>query len=444
MRHVRITVGLVAWAMGIACFVVWIKGYLFDQRAGGRRVATDLWEFASAERRFVRLDMEGTWPLAVGDPIYRVDGPDSIQQVGEIRRVVPRDSFDPSDTTAGPLFEALLYPNAPHVGRDSYMKYYTTPRSLTWVMETMLPPEKQARIAREIVATYETYRGEIVDAIRPVVTAGLFDALSVAEDDLAKAVARRRGELTKLGERYQDDVVQQEIIPLVRKEIWPIVQRHAEPLANEIGQEMFARASLWRFGWRALYDKSFLPQKNLTQSEWHRFVNEEGVPVLERHQQDIIAVQRKVLEQIARNQKVREALRHNLERVADDPEFRAIVWQIFRESVVDNPRLRKKLEQRWRSAEARQAVQLAADYVEPCVRRIGDLLFGTREAGIAPEFAQVLRNQILDKDCRWLVIMSPADAAPLESLAKHSVLPVRHGGYPDVNPFAVQLQETVR
>ena len=133
-------------------------------------------------------------------------------------------------------------------------------------------------------------------------------------------------------------------------------------------------------------------------------------------------------------------MRRNLSRVIDDPEFRAIVWQVFREVLVDNPRLRQRLEQRWQTAEARQAVELAADYVEPCVRRIGDLLFGTREAGIAPEFAQVLRNQILDKDCRWLVLNTPADSVPIKKIPANTLLPVHLGGYPDVNPFAVQLQ----
>ena len=128
------------------------------------------------------------------------------------------------------------------------------------------------------------------------------------------------------------------------------------------------------------------------------------MPVLNDHSADIVAVQRRILEDIAQNQKVREAVRRNLTRVIDDPEFRAIVWQIFREVLVDNPRLHQRARTALETAEARAAVQLAADYVEPCVRRIGDLLLGTREDGIAPEFAQVLRNQILDKDCRWLVL----------------------------------------
>jgi hypothetical protein len=169
-------------------------------------------------------------------------------------------------------------------------------------------------------------------------------------------------------------------------------------------------------------------------------VRDEGMPVLNRHTGDILAVQRQILENIAQNTKVRTAVRRNLTRVIDDPEFRSIVWQIFREVLVDNPRLRQRLEQRWQTAEAQRAVQLAADYVEPCVRRIGDLLMGTREEGIAPEFAQVLRNQILDKDCRWLVINTPSDSMPINGISANTLLPVRLGGYPKVNPFAAQLQ----
>ncbi len=133
-------------------------------------------------------------------------------------------------------------------------------------------------------------------------------------------------------------------------------------------------------------------------------------------------------------------MRRNLTRIVDDPEFRAIVWQIFREVLVDNPRLHQRLEERWNTAEARRAVEQAADYVEPCVRRIGDLLFGTREDGIAPEFAQVLRNQILDKDCRWLVLDTPPDSQPIQGRSEDTLLRVQQGGYPEVNPFAVQLQ----
>jgi hypothetical protein len=147
-----------------------------------------------------------------------------------------------------------------------------------------------------------------------------------------------------------------------------------------------------------------------------------------------------MFEEIAKNPRVRDVVRDQMQRVLDDRQFRAIVWDIFREVVVDNPRLRDTLEQRWRTEEARQAMDLATDYVEPCVRRIGDLLIGTRSEGIAPEFAQVLRNQILDKDCRWLVIKTPGNGQAEGEAAWNVMLPVRHGGDPEVSPFAEQAR----
>jgi hypothetical protein len=422
----------------------WTQRHLFTPRADGHRIAADLWEFATAERRFVTLQLQGRWPLAVGDPIYRIDGPDTIEQVGEIRRPMVATDRSPTTPAAGPTFEALLYPHAPPLVRGSYMEYFTTPRSMKWVMETMLPAKKRAAIAQEIVAAYRTYHAEILEALKPVVIAGFADTLRVAERELTREFTRRRDALERIADRYQEDVVRKKIVPLVREQIWPIVRRHAEPLARKIGQEMFSRASLWRFGWRLAYDKSFLPQKNLAQAEWQRFVDEEAIPILNRHRGEFAAVQRKIVEEIAEDPTVRETVRVNLTQLIDDPELRTIVWHIFRDGLFDNPRVRRTLEERWSSAEARRAVQLAADYVEPSVRRIGDLLIGTRADGISPEFAQVVRNQILDKDRRWLVIVTPVKRSPSADAATDRTVPVRHGGLARINPFAVELRGDIR
>ena len=223
-------------------------------------------------------------------------------------------------------------------------------------METMLPPDKRLQIAEEILTAYEMHHVQILGALRPIVVDGFSDALEIVELDLAAALRRHREDLEELGSRYQGRVVEQEIVPLVRQEIWPIVRHHAEPLANDIGREMYERASLWRFGWRALYDKSFLPEKNLTQEEWNRFVQEEALPVLDDHSSDIVTVQRQILEDIAQQREGASAVRRNLTRIIDDPEFRSIVWQIFREVLVDNPRLHQRLEQRWKTAEAQRAM----------------------------------------------------------------------------------------
>jgi hypothetical protein len=46
------------------------------------------------------------------------------------------------------------------------------------------------------------------------------------------------------------------------------------------------------------------------------------------------------------------------------------------------------------------------------VRRMGDIVLGTREAGITQEFAKVLRSQILLKDLQRIVLDPGPDSAP--------------------------------
>ena len=54
------------------------------------------------------------------------------------------------------------------------------------------------------------------------------------------------------------------------------------------------------------------------------------------------------------------------------------------------------------------------DVATDLARRIGDMIFGTQSAGITPEFAQVLRSEILYKDHRWFLLNAPAGERPVK------------------------------
>jgi hypothetical protein len=231
-------------------------------------------------------------------------------------------------------------------------------------------------------------------------------------------------------------VIEKRLQPLVRQEIWPLVQRRAEPLADEIGQEVWQRASVWRFGWRYAYDVSPLPQQNLVEKEWKRFLRDEVIPAIEGHTDDIIRVQQQILTDIARSERVRRVVRDSLVAVIDDPQVQRVAWSIFREAVLENPKLRETLERRWRSEEAQRALSIAAERLEPAVRRVGDMIFGNRETGVSPEFARVLRNQILGKDRRWLVLMTePVRGNMTSTKSEPKALRIQLGRDEPVNPF---------
>jgi hypothetical protein len=347
-----------------------------------------------------------------------------LRQVGEIVAL-------PSESGAirqGVVREAsaLLYPSAPPLGSGAELTYVSNPDSLAWAIQTLLPPERKAEIAAELSRAIEKHRDEILHELRPVVEGSLRDAFQVVEQDLPRALERRRPRLEALGARYHRDIVEQELVPLVKEEIWPIVRRHGEPAANEVGREIWQRVSLWRFGWRFAYDKSPLPERQLVEREWRRFVEQEALPVLEEHSDEFLKVVQNSLRDTANNQRVRAVLRRSLTRVVEDPEVKQIVWEVFEEAVIDNPRLHEAMHRNWTGPEAQRAFRIAAERLEPSVRRVGDLVFGTPQRGITPEFAKVLRSQILHKDRRWFLLQTgPAEQGPQFALRR--TLPVKLG-----------------
>lgn len=440
MKHARIIIGIAAWTAVVALLWWSVDARLVSGGSIRSDLAPELWNYAVGARNTAELEMPQPTFIAVGDPIFVADGAETFRQVGEVTALV--DSGRPTEARQGKTLRArvLFYSNAPELGRNTEVVFHTADDSLAWVLQTMLPPEKRKQIAAELSRTLQDHRAEIMAALQPLVEESFREALVIVEEDLAAAIERHRPEWERLGERYQRELVEREIVPLVKEEIWPIVRRHAEPTANKIGLRIWERVSLWRFTWRYLYDVSPLPQKNQFRQEWERFLEQEALPEIEQHTDEIVEVVQRIVADTVRNEQVQSAVRKNLGVIAGDPELQALVWQIVKEVAIENPRLRAALEKQWTGPEARRAFDIAGDRLEPAVRRIGALLVGTREDGVTPEFAQVLRRQILHKDRRWFLLEANPEStdttAPRPRAASEVVvLPVRRGQSTSASPF---------
>jgi hypothetical protein len=188
------------------------------------------------------------------------------------------------------------------------------------------------------------------------------------------------------------------------------VQAEASPVIEDVGRDLWKRVSLWGFAWRYVFDQSPLPKKDRVKAEFQRFVQEEAVPELESRTDEFIRVTERIVRKSMDNPKVKAVLRENLKQVAEDPELQRLIWNIVRESLIENKHLRDSVEKYLKEHETRTVMQVAGGRVEPMVRHIGDILFGTRESGITPEFSRILRLQILQKDRRWFVLVPAEDS----------------------------------
>lgn len=394
----RTIIGMLIW-VGIAG-----AGWLIVQQTWSRSEAAvaQLAEYVSNQRFVVEVKFPQPVPVRIGDPVFLPDS-ETYTPIGYLSR-----AGDAKSTTREIILtdqaEITFYANAPSIEDNDWLDYHLAGDDTAWVLKTMLPPEKRQQISELILNSYAANKTEIVEAIRPIVIASLTAAGQVVKEDLKTALAKREARFRAIGQKYQTTFVDEKLVPLIQDEVWPLVATESEPLVSEIGQEIWQEVSMFRFGWRYLYDRSPLPEQNLAGREFERFMEQKAVPILTNHVDDFVTLQQTLIEKISRNEKVRETFAGVLKEVSDDTELQTILNEIFQEVFVNNVRLIEAVETHWNSPQARSAVEQASRRLEPTITEIGVALFGSPREKITPEFARVLRHRILRKDDRWFTL----------------------------------------
>ncbi|TWT59228.1 hypothetical protein [Allorhodopirellula solitaria] len=344
-----------------------------------------------------------TGALRVGDVAFSRQS-DRWQEVGYITSVRQVDQSANRLTLS--LFDRSVWTPA------ATLRVHRNSGRIGDVMETLLPPQKRERLQQKLAAAFEAHADAVASEILPLIVSSIGASVPLIEIGVEESIARHRAEIDTLVKRYREEIVREKLVPLVREEVMPIVRRHAAEPAEAIGREIWDKASLWRFGWRAVYDQTPLPERALVATEWSRFVDEEVTPILEAHLEEIATAVEEIAKEIAANENVRDELAETATTIASDPEARHLLRIILRESIVDNEQLRQAWTDVWSSPAAKERLRRAGERLEPILRETGDELMGTREHGIEPGFARVLRNQVLSKDRTWITITSGEGTAP--------------------------------
>ena len=398
MNQFRIIAGAVIWVVVIALSLFGLRRWNSDQRT---TVTKEIAQYVTGKRTLIKLQFDSEQSMRMGDPIFMFEGDKAIR-IGEIARVGSMDSTEMEVATSDIAY-AYFYARSPRIDANDTLDFHSTPTDMGWVIKMMLPPEKRKKISGLITEAFVDHQTEIINAFRPVIENALREALPLIEDDLREAIEKRQDRFAKIGNRYREEIVKKQLVPLVENEIWPIVRDEAQPVVDEIGREIWGKASLIGFGWRVLYDASPLPKKELTKKEFNRFVKKEALPVIQENMDELIELQEKILSKVANNPKVRKIIGQSIFKIIDDPEVQKLVVEVIEEVFVKNPRLVSLFEKHWQGEQARAAMMIANDRLEPCITGIGEELFGNPEVEITPEFSRVLRYKILKKDQRWLV-----------------------------------------
>lgn len=360
--------------------------------------------YAVASPTTVKLRFQPPQVIRVGDPVFAGEAIEPA--IGRIVSI-PGGPSDRRQAVYAGEAEAELYPGWAEqldAGRpeELLLEWHSTPGSMGWVVQTMLPPEKRREISESILAALREHQPEIVSNLQPLVLESLRQSGEVIRADLARVIEAKKEPLSRLAARYQIQILQQEIVPLVSQVIWPIIQEEAWPLVSEIGNEIWREASVWRLSWRYIYDSLPFPEQNLTQREFQRIVDENVTPLIVTRLPEIYQVQARIIQRVSSDTRVRETAARVMATVAQDGELQALALEILQEVITNNPHLAEVWRTTWDSAEARQRLDVLNEKLEPTIVGIGELLFGNPRTEITPEFSRVLRHKVLFKDDGWI------------------------------------------
>jgi len=426
--------GSAVWLGLIVLLASWLNvGFSANSGATTRELA----RFVASGRQRYELEFAQAMPVRAFDPIFLLTDAGEFVQVGAIERVVSEDSTS-KRLESTDWARAEFFSNAPRLTDQHKLIYYQTPLSMDFVIQTIFTAEKRAEIAQLIARAYAQHHKEILRHLRPILERSIQQAVATVNQALLRSLERHRGQIDALGQRYRQELVEQELIPLISEEIWPIVYRESQPLAEQIGQELWQQASMWRFGWAYFYDATPLPGRNLLRREFERFVDDHGLPTLQSHVDDFIELQQTILAKVVRNPQVQQTLREAAQTAYQDPEVQNLILSILDDSLVNNDELKQLLRDYWESPQTQQMLRIADERLEPTVARIGELLFGNPNTAVTPEFARVLRAKVLRKDHRWYLLASEGRR---QVDPRQRRIRVEIGGETHLNPFDYSLPQ---
>ncbi|EKK02731.1 hypothetical protein RBSH_01958 [Rhodopirellula baltica SH28] len=392
------SIRLLGAAFWLSCLVLGGGWLVASSRDGAKPLISSVWTPTDSV-----ILSDPTSKLSVGDAAFAKDSvADTWHQVGHVLRVNPE-----AKTVTLSLYEPFDLERETQFWDPDQSISATLHRSsgkVDDVIATLLPKPKREQLAQKISAAMRAHGKEISEAMLPLVFETVRQSLPVIESELTASLKRHDAEVEAIATRFREDIIQEQMVPLVRTEVLPVLRLHGREPAESIGREIWGKASLWRFGWRALYDSAPLPERELVREEWSRFVEQEVVPIVEDHLDEIAEAVEAILRDLAANEVLRERLGDVALQIVNDDEARDLLRTIVMEAIVDNERLRQVWVNVWTSPEAREKLRTAGERLEPVIREIGDEVMGTRREGIEPGFARVLRNQILGKDKVWITL----------------------------------------
>jgi hypothetical protein len=305
---------------------------------------------------------------------------------------------------------------SPNLRAGASARLVQVPQTAAWVVQALFTKETIPRLAEEWNNTMLEHREEIFALLTPIVRDVILDVERHVEAELPGFLERHGEEVRELSDKIKRDLGGEKLEAIFEKDIWPIAQPKVRPIVEKVSREIWEKLPLWSLTWRLAYQTLPLTDNDHVQKAFIEFLETQAMPIFRSHTEEVVETVREVAHETFANEEVTSTVRQVFASLLAEPKFHELCQVFLREMILDNSSFHEVMNRRWQSPDVQLAIERASRHIEPMVRRMGDIVLGTREEGITREFARVLRSQILLKDLQRIVIdAGPDDAAPLAS-----------------------------
>ncbi len=410
-RRAKVLAGAAVWALVAVGLLAVARANAAELRGPLGKLGRFLWH------RPTVLQVELTGPLRVGDPV--LDG--ERRYLGRVAAIFG-DSVslhEVSAVSARYTVSLVIDPEAaPALPPEPSFRTRTAPRDGKWVLETLLPPHKREMVADELSRFARVHRRDLETFARPIAEDVIEHAMEVLEANLKHALDAHEPQIQALLSQ-QRGLIQQEVVPVLKRELGPSAKKKADPILREIGRELWNELPMWSLGWNAFVDTLPGTSKRRVDAWWSQFLEEKAIPIVAAHEKDLLRALEELIEEGARSREVRRALGQATRRLARDPQFKALIRAVLEDALVRPFDLKALVEKVIKDPVHQQRFEALSDAFGPTLQRIGRRLTIDEETGrIDPDLARVLRRVVFKKDARWVELRAPIEGRTAPSIER--------------------------
>lgn len=409
-RYLRISIGALFWGCVLSLGVRLLTSARDTGIGTDVSTLSQLREFFSQRGQSLVITFPGRVRIMVGDDV-EIAG----LRAGEVEALLDDNGtvLPRIDDEVGAVRIRLYDAQQATLHADASARLVLIPLAAAWVVQTLFTRETIPKIAAEWNRTMLQHREEIFNVLTPLVRDVIIDVEHHVETELPGFLKRHPEKIKALGGRLESQLDGEQVASLFETEIWPIAQPKVRPIIEKISREIWEKLPLWGLTWRLAYQNLPLTRNDYLERAWASFLQRQVVPLFLSHSEEIVEAAHEVAREALAKKEIKEALRQVFANLIQEPGFHELCQIFLREVILDNSRFHETMLRRWSSPDVQRAVAAASTHIEPMVRRMGDIVLGTREEGITDEFARVLRSQILLKDGQRIVIDPGSKTAPI-------------------------------